>query len=570
MKMQKIKKYIGSFIPILLAIFMLIIMGPTEIFFGNYTELGFVFFDFGQWLALAGLFTAVLLAGIAALLPDILRKNVLALFVGGSIAAWIQSMFLNRGLQAIGETAEGYNASSTQKLISAIVWILVIVIFILIANCTRVWNKAFCTIASIFWGIQLVAYVSLFVGADSAALRYTNNELCLDGSEQYTVSSKENIIVLVLDNFSNEWLYEARLSNPAFLDVMKDFTYYNNADCNQYGTYPSLVHLLTGNPINLEQTVNEYTADCWNNNRTNEYFDLLAAKDYKLNVYTNISEILVGNNTLSIAEGKISNVNTASASRTIDYKRLYKTLVKMSCYRYAPDLIKNRFYVANAQYMNIATNPFNVIDYNNYDFYNQLVTRGLTTDDSSNYYVFQHLNGMHEFINNEYCQYDPNITDRNVCLNGVFYMLNEYFSQLQKLNVYDNSTIIVLADHGSKQNGQPIFFIKEKDEHHDSMQETTAPIDYDAFVPTIVANLGEDSSQYGASIYDYEDGQWRERMFVERAYSPDYPLVDSYDGIGKGNDNIYHIYHYTGDMWYLISEYELFHFETQPMIDAFY
>ena len=351
---------------------------------------------------------------------------------------------------------------------------------------------------------------------------------------------------------------------------MKDFTYYNNADCNQYGTYPSLVHLLTGNPINLEQTVNEYTADCWNNNRTNEYFDLLAAKDYKLNVYTNISEILVGNNTLSIAEGKISNVNTASASRTIDYKRLYKTLVKMSCYRYAPDLIKNRFYVANAQYMNIATNPFNVIDYNNYDFYNQLVTRGLTTDDSSNYYVFQHLNGMHEFINNEYCQYDPDITDRNVCLNGVFYMLNEYFSQLQKLNVYDNSTIIVLADHGSKQNGQPIFFIKEKDEHHDSMQETTAPIDYDAFVPTIVANLGEDSSQYGASIYDYEDGQWRERMFVERAYSPAYPLVDSYDGIGKGNDNIYHIYHYTGDMWYLISEYELFHFETQPMIDAFY
>ena len=61
---EKIKKYIGSFIPVLLAVFMLIIMGPTEIFFGNYTELGFVFFDFGHWLDLAGLFAAVLLAGI--------------------------------------------------------------------------------------------------------------------------------------------------------------------------------------------------------------------------------------------------------------------------------------------------------------------------------------------------------------------------------------------------------------------------------------------------------------------------------------------------------------------------
>jgi len=149
-------------------------------------------------------------------------------------------------------------------------------------------------------------------------------------------------------------------------------------------------------------------------------------------------------------------------------------------------------------------------------------------------------------------------------------MVEEYMNQLKELGVYDSSTIIVMADHGSKFNGQPIFFIKNKDERHEKMLETAAPIDYDAFVPTIVQVLGEDHSTYGKSIYDYYDGEWRERIFLERAFDANYPDVKRYDGMANAAENVWHQYKYTGDMWYLISVYQLFQYETIPMVDSYY
>lgn len=48
-----------------------------------------------------------------------------------------------------------------------------------------------------------------------------------------------------------------------------------------------------------------------------------------------------------------------------------------------------------------------------------MMEKGLTIDDSSNYFVVNHLNGGHEFINDANCQYaqDP---DRDDTIKGIF------------------------------------------------------------------------------------------------------------------------------------------------------
>lgn len=56
----------------------------------------------------------------------------------------------------------------------------------------------------------------------------------------------------------NEWFEEARATYPDITKGLEDFTYYNNADCNYYGTYPSFIHILTGNPLDLSLSVNDY------------------------------------------------------------------------------------------------------------------------------------------------------------------------------------------------------------------------------------------------------------------------------------------------------------------------
>lgn len=41
-------------------------------------------------------------------------------------------------------------------------------------------------------------------------------------------------------------------------------------------------------------------------------------------------------------------------------------------------------------------------------------------------------------------------------------MLDAYLQQLKDLGIYDNSTIIITADHGSEARSQMIFFMKGK------------------------------------------------------------------------------------------------------------
>lgn len=80
-------------------------------------------------------------------------------------------------------------------------------------------------------------------------------------------------------------------------------------------------------------------------------------------------------------------------------------------------------------------------------------------------------------------------------------MLDAYLQQLKDLGIYDNSTIIITADHGSEARSQMIFFMKGKNETHDSMQTTNAPISLNDLVPTIVEAIGEDYAPYGQSVH---------------------------------------------------------------------
>lgn len=568
--MQWLKRLPGTFLVMFLAFFMLVIFGPAEIFFKNYNELGFVYGEFGWKFWGIGLGLAVVATLVISVFPEILRKIVLALALGACLGAYVQCMFLNAGVKSLGQDAMGYLATTQNIVKSLIAWAICVIVVVVLAFVVKKWKLPIYGIAGFLLAVQLVGYVSLFITAEDSALKYSEDEtLCLSSAEQYTLSSNENIIFILLDAFSNEFLYEYDLQDASWRNVMKDFTYYNNADCNIYGTYPSLTHMLTGYPLDLTAAVDDFTYASWTNETTNSYFDLLKEHGYKVNLYVDYPERILGNNSLALIEDKVDNISTTTESILIDYPLLYKTMIKMSCYRYAPDLIKNRFYVTYDKYGLIATDTSNAIDLYNYEFYEKITNGALTLDDSSNYFVFEHLNGTHEFTNNALCEQEL-VYDRNETITGVFVMLEEYFNRLKELDVYDNSTIIVLADHGMEWNGQPIFFIKEKNTTRETMAETNAFIDYDTIVPTIVANLGEDSEPYGKSIYDYEDNVWRERVFVTRYYDENYPSVERYDGTGGGGSNVYRVYRYTGDMWYLISVYQQMQFETIPMTDSYY
>jgi len=121
--------------------------------------------------------------------------------------------------------------------------------------------------------------------------------------------------------------------------------------------------------------------------------------------------------------------------------------------------------------------------------------------------------------------------------------------EMKRLGLYDDATIIITADHGDKDaNMQVVYFIKEAGETHDEMDENAAPISHDDFPGTLLSIIGGDYSQYGTSIYDWNEGDKRQRTCsVVSRDTLLYPVGSSYSDKGTGAHNVWKTYTYTGD-----------------------
>ena len=120
--MKYVKKYALAFLVVFNFVFTWGIFGPTEIFFANHIEFGFIYSDFGVKFILAGIAASIVLAFVICLLPELIYKGMLAIVSGVSFASYIQNLFLNKELDLIGATAEGYVPSAETVIGNGIFW----------------------------------------------------------------------------------------------------------------------------------------------------------------------------------------------------------------------------------------------------------------------------------------------------------------------------------------------------------------------------------------------------------------------------------------------------------------
>ena len=86
---------------------------------------------------------------------------------------------------------------------------------------------------------------------------------------------------------------------------------------------------------------------------------------------------------------------------------------------------------------------------------------------------------------------------------GVFRYINEYMQQMKDKGVYDNSTVIITADHGGYGlYERPAVFVKLADTHNDVMQVNSDSVTFKNLYATYgKAALGQ-KSNYGNTLFD--------------------------------------------------------------------
>lgn len=164
-------------------------------------------------------------------------------------------------------------------------------------------------------------------------------------------------------------------------------------------------------------------------------------------------------------------------------------------------------------------------------FKGQLDTAGITTEDSSKKFKFIHLNGAHV----------PYIYDKEMNIinewdgtyeqstQATLFGAMDYVEQLRESGAYDNTTIIVMSDHGFNgslaQSGDAtwmrqcaMLLVKGRNEHHDTMQISQAPISFEDLQEAYVRLL---DGQQSDSVFDWKEGDVRERRFLRYSFLDD-------------------------------------------------
>ena len=223
-----------------------------------------------------------------------------------------------------------------------------------------------------------------------------------------------------------------------------------------------------------------------------------------------------------------------------------KKMLQFTACRYFPHIAKKLVWFYGEEFDNEKdTGSMSATEYNwesNIPFFNTLRTEGLKTADGS-VFSFIHLDGAHfPYTRNEEnvasSEQTDAITEAKSSLNLVF----EYLKNLKKLNLYENSLIVVTSDHGytSDVRTSPVLLIKRFQEHG-TMKISDAPVSHEDLLGTIAKELNL-SSDYGVSMYEVKENDRRLRRYMSYSAEDDslssgyLPDLMEYMVLPEGND----------------------------------
>lgn len=570
------KRFLSLLPPVFLFFYMFFIHGPIEFFLINNAEFGFVLGDFA-WKYIVVSVGAVL--GISALLAFCKGKvcDCLACAVFGiDLCMYIQLNFMNGSLGLLDGTEK--TVDMKRNWINLIIWIVLFILpFVAFRFFKKYRDRIVVFICSALTVMQITSLVWLIVVSPEDAFVSSLSQYLLLGDNQFTVSADKNIIILVIDTYSNSYVDEFFETYPEVAEVVKDFTYYNNADCHYEGSVLSLNYLVSGTEWDMSVPIDEWCTTALDNEKTDSFYSRLHDQNYILNLYTgefgNLSNVAKQS-----AMGKISNLEKVEADYKIDGNVMFELFVNASAYRYAPMIFKEGLEFTADQYSSacrvlIGGDAHSNVYLNNVGFYQKLMEKGLSTDNSGNYYIIQHLQGLHgPYRLNEQCKTVGEATLLQT-ERGCWQYIEEYLDQLKRLGVYEEATIVITADHGehhSYYGAQLVFFIKSPGESHSEYVETNAPISFTDMMPTVLYLTGAEYSDFGKTIFEYGEDEQRERTLYVRMYDEALPKVPKRNSSVDSILNCFYKYVYTGDQEDLNAVGENGPTEKVPWTEFFY
>lgn len=516
------KKLLPAYIMSFVFSFMFYIYEPITMYANNiddfwfdlYTIIGSLFKMFSfLFIGLSLIFTAVYFVNKKFSKKLLVYDICLIVFFVGFICTYIQGNFLAGNLPALSGDPIKWSKYIKEDIISIVLWIIVIGITVFSCIKFKINNV-----------IKYTSYISLavlFMLGSSFLVSLNGNTLkdkviSVSSVQNYNVASTDkNFIILLLDAVDSVMFDDVMSNDDEFKDTFKDFTYYKDTMSTYPFTRDSLPFVLSG---------------IWNENKTEfrEYYDNALSNSPLLNrvAKEKYDSNLYDEDLLWEGEKSKSISNLSSMDNDINEISYFKHQTKYVLFKYLPYPLKKYLNIENLNFNESkSTNKIALFNWTDKDYYKHIKNEKIEKTDKKMFKYF-HIEGGHV----------PFDLDRNVKsikdgtyyqkLEGCLTIINAFLDRLKEYDVYDNSVIIVLSDHGynfeyfdGRQN--PILFIKGLNEHHDMIRSDKA-ISY-----TDLNSAYEDLLDGKESTELFEDiGSERERRYLWYIYTQEHHMVE--------------------------------------------
>ena len=550
------KKFLSTIITYTFAVFTVLFFAPLEIYLGNILDFK-IFANSAVFilLVLSVAATLVLSAGLSFLPVKILKIMNIGVF-SLSLCFYIQSLFLNGKL--ISLTGDEQTFSALSIVSNALIWIVVIAIIFVLWQILKKAKKekAFLTAVK-FISLSLVIMQTVgLVSVYSVCDKYNASKNCYFSNEgKLEVSNNKNVLYFVIDTCSGNVVEKALSESPDIFDDLDGFIYYPNASSTYSRTYPSITYMLSGEKCYFDIPASEYV-----NNAFEKSKFIPTMKDLKTDVRLYTETAYIGES----VKNKIDNLSYSAADvNNINFLGFVKKSVKISLFRGAPYIIKERFkYTAEEVNKEITKSLADkALLFDDLEFYDEIKNDRVKVNKNYNAaFRFYHMFGTHPGATvNENVEYESGVAPSDT-FKGNIKILKEYFKQLKDLGVYDKSTIIITADHGSSGGGSTldiptntgcIMLVKPANaKAGEKFKVSSAPVCHEDLFATAIHSLGGDYSQFGRNIYEIRENEQRKRLYY---YSALYSATDGEIVLReyslKGNARVREDYAATGKYW---------------------
>ena len=358
----------------------------------------------------------------------------------------------------------------------------------------------------------------------------------LTTKDMFTISSKDNIIVFLLDAFDAKIFEEIMVKDPEIIDKLTGFTFYPDTTSVYGYTDYSLPQILTGKVFYNDRPYAEYFQEAW---KDNPYYQKLLQNNFDIGIYTDGSHVY--------KEAPISNLKNESVVFNNDSMRSFHNLM---LFRMMPHFVKKEFYDydPNDKKRLIGNQNLQVYKADDRKFYLDL-KNNLKYRHNKNCFRFYHLVGAHyPFIldrninpvieNGAGSQYEQSV--------GALKIVLEYINQLKRKSLYDDSLFVIMADHGehNKIGSRPLLCIKYPKDTF-SFRVSNDSISFEDFLPILFKSKLSDNQMkaFSKSVRSYylmdEEKGFIKYQIVGNAKNTDSWIPDNILVNRHNNDHLY-------------------------------